>query len=499
MKNIAWYARDGHLDFLARLSIRLKENGNNISNYYVCHTNIERELLQQNYKIIPWVLGDYIQTRKKNFRVTENEIRVLEKKYDFIPLRKLLWGEMFEKKFSDEKLIYHLVTHIEFWEKYLTVNNIEGIVSERPSILSTSVLWMVCKRHDIKFLDFINLGIDGRILFSSAWDGSIDGFEEKFNSSAHIDKGSEIYSKSTQYLEKMNLRPEKPKYIFRNLHTGKETAGNRLYHSMPTVKNIITLPKKISSIFGNTSYYTTQSIAERTFSLVVHEARIFLHKFINVFEKNVSSLGEKYLLFPLHVNYEWSAYQYLGLNYTNFVSALEQSASCLPLGYKLYVKEHTSGFPDRSMSMYKRIKSIKNVRLIDKEENTFQLAKNSEGIITLGGTLGWEAFLLGKPVVVLGEPWYKFLPGIHTAYRPEHLVKLLQDIRVLPIANDEDKIKAIYCLYQISFEAIRYPVVDLITPENVDKYAQVFEYWLEKGKDWINFINKSDKSLNPQE
>ncbi|MDA1061265.1 MAG: hypothetical protein O3B47_05770 [bacterium] len=494
MKNIAWYTRDGHLDFLIRLSIRLMERGNHISNYYVCHTKTENELVQRNYNIKPLVLGDYIQSRKKNFNITEVDIRALERKYDFIPLRKLLWGEMYEKKFSEEKLIFHLVTHIEFWEKFLCDNNIEGIVSERPSTLSTAVLWMLCKRYGVKFLDFINVGVDERILFTSAWDGSIDGFEDKFKTII-IEKESEVYARSIQYLEKVKTQPEKPKYISRNLFTGKKTTGSRLYHSIPSLKKILTLPRHIRSLFDDSPYYISQTLAERISLIILHEMRILLHKFINVFDKCSPPSGEKYFLFPLNANNEWSAYQYLGLNYPNFISVLERISSCLPLGFKLYVKEHPSGFPDRSMSVYHHIKKFRNVRLIGAQENIFQLEKNSEGIITLGGTSGWEAFLLGKPVVVLGEPWYNFLPGIYTSHKDEELVKLLQDIRNLPIAKDEEKIKAIYCLYQISFEATRYPVVDLIAPENVEKYAQVFEHWLQNGIDWIDYMNTKHNTL----
>lgn len=476
MKNIGWYTRAGHLDFLARLSRKLKARGNNITCHYVCHNRAEEKRLRDEYGITPLNLGDYLDARKSSLNCTEAKIRKLETKYDIIPLRRLLWSEMHEKHFSEERMIFHLIAHFEFWEGFLKENKIDGIVSERPSILSTSVLWVVCQKLNVRFLDFINIGIDGRIVFSTSWYGDIDSFKETFET-VEIDKESKIFMKSISYLKRMKTQPSKPEYISKNLVTGKKITGNQLYQQFPRIGPISQLQRRIRTIFDARTYYITQSITQYFLSLLGVYLRVGVHRFVKVFENNIDSIKERFFLFPLHMLHEWSDYPWMGLKYPNMTTLIEEIASCIPLGCKLYVKEHTTNFPEKSFSFYRSIKKIPQVKLIDRHEDTYKLITNSEGIITLGGTMGWEAMIFGRPVIILGEAWYKVLPGIFQAKSNEHLVELLQDIKTLPLATDDEKIRAIYSLFKLSFKAERYPVVDLITPENIERYIEPFEVW----------------------
>ena len=476
MKNIGWHTRSGHLDFFAKLSSRLKEKGNDICSHYICHSKAEEKNLKDKYNITPWNLGDYLEERKKTFHLSEDTLSELEDKYNLIPLRRLLWSEMYEKGFKEHILIFHLVAHIEFWEKFLTENRIDCMVSERPSILSTSVLWMLCKKHNIQFVDFINIGIDGRIVFTSSWYGDIDYFEDKYRT-IEIDEMSETYRKTVTYLEKMTTLPEKPKYIFKNLQTGDIITSNELYKNFPKMGNIFKLPRRIKHAITSRAYYT-DTITEEYLSIFMLHLRSVYHRLFHIFEKNVDLTKERYFLFPLHILHEWSNYPWMGLKYPNTVSVVSDIVSCIPLGSKLYVKEHTTNFPEKSISFYRAIKRHQQVRLIDRFEDTYKLLRNSGGVITLGGTIGWEAFLIGKAVVILGEAWYKHLPGVYKAKSIEHLTALLQGIKKLPLATKEDKIKAIYALFELSFEAQRYPIVDLITAENIERYIEPFESWL---------------------
>lgn len=477
MKNIGWYTRNGHLDFLARLSQRLKGNGNNISSYYVCNSKAQQDVLNRKYNIMPWVLSDFLVQRKDFFHISKDILREYEKDYDIIPLRRLLWSEMFEKKLSEEKMIFHLIAHFEFWENFLIENNIEGMVSERPSILSTSILWVLCKKYNIQFLDFINIGIDGRIVFTSSWYGDIDHFREEYNRTI-VKKDTHEYEKAIKYLDKMTTKPEKPEYILKNLTTGKIIKGNKLYISLPKIGNIFTLPKRLKNSITRRQYYIGATIYQSLALFIVTYFKSLVHRLINIFEKDIDLSKKSYFIFPLHALHEWSDYPWMGLRYSNTIALIQEIASCLPLEYQLYVKEHTTNFPEKSFSFYRYIKKIPQVRLIDRHEDTYKLITNSEGIITLGGTMGWEAFLMGKPVVILGKAWYRHCPGIFMSPNNENLVELLQKIKNLPIATEEEKIKAIIALNKLSFKAERYPVKNLITPENIEKYMEPFESWL---------------------
>lgn len=119
--------------------------------------------------------------------------------------------------------------------------------------------------------------------------------------------------------------------------------------------------------------------------------------------------GEQFFLYPVHFHPEAST----SVNarwYVDEYPVIKNLAFSLPRGKWLYVKDHPSavGYPERSF--YRKIAALPNVRLISPEAGTKDLIKRSLGVITLTGTVGFEALVLGKPVWVLGEVFYDFHP-----------------------------------------------------------------------------------------
>jgi capsule polysaccharide export protein KpsC/LpsZ len=54
---------------------------------------------------------------------------------------------------------------------------------------------------------------------------------------------------------------------------------------------------------------------------------------------------------------------------------------------------------------------MKNVRILDYKANVSKLLCKLDLMVTLTGTIGWEAALLRIPVLYYGYPWYSGLPG----------------------------------------------------------------------------------------
>ncbi len=132
----------------------------------------------------------------------------------------------------------------------------------------------------------------------------------------------------------------------------------------------------------------------------------------------------------------------------------------------------------RIFCFYKRIKKARNVRLIHPSVDTFALMKRADGLVTIGGTSGFESFVLKKPVITLGRPWYRNLPGIYHAPVPEVLAELLQRVRNLPVASDEEILQAVASLYTISFKGVRYPHGDTLAPYNIENFSIAFEQFI---------------------
>lgn len=79
----------------------------------------------------------------------------------------------------------------------------------------------------------------------------------------------------------------------------------------------------------------------------------------------------------------------------------------LPSGMELYVKPHRANPAEATpFSLIRSLALQDGVRVIDPDVAGHQLIEQSQAVITIFGTTGFEALLLRKPVVVLGHPAY---------------------------------------------------------------------------------------------
>ncbi len=121
-----------------------------------------------------------------------------------------------------------------------------------------------------------------------------------------------------------------------------------------------------------------------------------------------------FIYLPLHYVPEVSD-MYFGSAYDHHSGFVAQFAKHIPSDCQLYVKEHTSMLGQRPTAFYKKLNSIYNVRIIAPSVDTFELTKKARAVAAVTGTAGWEAFLLGTPVIALGNVFYNFLPGVYKA------------------------------------------------------------------------------------
>jgi len=138
-------------------------------------------------------------------------------------------------------------------------------------------------------------------------------------------------------------------------------------------------------------------------------ARVRHAELSRVFEPPV--VGEKYVLYPLHFQPEASTLVQAPL-YMDQVSLLQDMARSLPIGHRLYVKEHVSSRGRRPVSFYQAIRKIDSVRLLSPNEDTWALIRGADAIAVITGTVGWEGVMFEKPVVTFGDVFFNALPQV---------------------------------------------------------------------------------------
>jgi hypothetical protein len=181
--------------------------------------------------------------------------------------------------------------------------------------------------------------------------------------------------------------------------------------------------------------------------------------------------GKPFVFFPLHTEPE-TALQGMSAEFMFQLEAIAAIARDLPAGVTLVVKEAYHALGRRPRDFHRQILSFKNVVLLDTMEFGLDVVKEAAVTATITGTAGYEAAILGKPVITFGQHnIYGFLDHVH-------VVSDLSDLRPIltqcldPDADThkatEDGAHFLKALLSISFDLGSF---DALNPGSVDDDA----------------------------
>ena len=149
------------------------------------------------------------------------------------------------------------------------------------------------------------------------------------------------------------------------------------------------------------------------------------------------SKHDDYVYMPLHLIPESTTFVKAPF-YINELNIIEQVSKSLPIGWKLYVKEHQSMLGERSLSFYKKVRKNPNVKLV--QINYYNDPKpwieKSKGVITITGTSAYECAMLGKKAIVFGDVPFNLIDGITQVHSFQELPDLISSFK------DIDNIKS---------------------------------------------------------
>ncbi|MDR7152328.1 hypothetical protein J2W49_004304 [Hydrogenophaga palleronii] len=123
-----------------------------------------------------------------------------------------------------------------------------------------------------------------------------------------------------------------------------------------------------------------------------------------------------YVYFALHYQPELTTTP-LGGDASDQFYLVRALSRALPDGYKLVIKEHPSqlarvlyGEQGRSRGCWEMLSALDNVIICDLEVPSITLVKMASLVVTVTGTVGWEAMVNGKPCLYFGGAWYQKFP-----------------------------------------------------------------------------------------
>ena len=154
-----------------------------------------------------------------------------------------------------------------------------------------------------------------------------------------------------------------------------------------------------------------------------------------LYSKDIDKLNEKFIVYPLHFHPEAST-SVLAPNFGSEYEIIRNLSFSLPFGFKLYVKEHPSAAALDDFGFYDAITKLPNVRFVPHYLNAKELIKKSCGVATMTSTVGYEALILKKKVLLFGKVFYSCHRNAKIVERLSDLPKLL-DWQVEPLHQDD--------------------------------------------------------------
>jgi hypothetical protein len=118
-----------------------------------------------------------------------------------------------------------------------------------------------------------------------------------------------------------------------------------------------------------------------------------------------------YVIFGLHMQPEssidvWAPY------FSNQMWVIELLARSIPPTHKLLVKIHKSDISNYSLAQLQTMQSFPGVELVAPFADTRRLIENAALVVAIQGTMGLEAALLGKPVIMLSDSPTDVFPSV---------------------------------------------------------------------------------------
>lgn len=298
----------------------------------------------------------------------------------------------------------YIVGAVEYFEKLVKDKNIDSVFLYAIAGAYSHIMGSVCQHYGIHSCRLQHTRIDDRVLIDTNLYGQFkpvwDRFEKgSFGSEPHMEEAKEWLK---NYREKKNAEPDYMDWVRKTVRKNLSPIGivYNIAHSILRAGgyallkgkkglHTLSLTYKIKDSFRYPfRYYSTINAQKRYDKETLHTA--------------------PYIYVPLHMDPEAST-MHLAPNYTDQMAVIEALSKQAPLHYNILIKENPYMLGRRPKSFYKRLARLPRVYIINPAISGAEVIKNSKAVFTITGTSAWEASLIGKPSVVLGEH-FSFLP-----------------------------------------------------------------------------------------
>lgn len=392
----------------------------------------------------------------KNETVDEGYIEELEKKYGMPTLWPFIYADrdlvLYNKvKYTHEDYLKITQAYFRYIEKMLDQSKPDFVVIDVVASMPCHVLFWAAKKRGIKVILFNATRTASWITLADSPLDEIGNAYRKFDDLCAKKSFGENEHRAREFIKQFREKGVKPEYI-----TATQK-GIKTYSSVfAQLSKIARVPEYLFGYYFG-KYKDDPAFKGRSLTKVMREKitqkfrKLYIDR-ADIFKQ--PNYNDKYVFFPLHYEPE-TATMIMAPMYIDQIAVLENISKSLPLNYKLYVKEHPvmAALGMRDFSYYQRLMKIPNIVLIDPRIDSKELIKNCQVLITITGTAGWEAILLKKPAITLGNVFYNKMDMVKKCKGYNELPYIIKDILENYKHDEDELIRFLSSIFETSFSA----------------------------------------------
>lgn len=359
-----------------------------------------------------WYYRDYVDTNPK--RKPDLEYLTSFEKRTGINLWKIAYSDKSFYGFNDyyrfkrNEILSILEQECKLFENVLDEIKPDFLILDVTDSQHNYLLSDICKSRKIRVLMLGGARFGYRELISEEVDTIDDMIPPPYNG-----KNGVTFEEIQSYYKKFNFI----KQIQKSKKILKLSTSARIKKFLNLI--IIYGGKKYQNHFSSKGY--TRWNILKTLPILDFKRRQ-VRKFVNKnFMRKIEDKTQ-FIYYPLHSEPE-RALSIAAPYFTNQIETITHIAKSIPVGYKVYVKDHPvmdlKG--GRSIEFYKEIMKHPNVQLIHPSLSQDELIMKCSLVMTISGTGGVEAAIYGKPTIILADTLYSSLPSVNKLKNLENL------------------------------------------------------------------------------
>lgn len=360
-----------------------------------------------------WFFHDNI---KKQFNPDLKYLEQVEKKYGInlwkLAINERIFYRFFDfHKFQKNEVLSILEQSCKLFEQVLKIKP-DYVISKDPGFHHLEIFKHMCEKNGIQFLMPFVPKIGYKTMISN-------------------DPNS-INSKNTISPERKNRNFNELRKVIESRDTRNQVktstdnlAKSRTGFIKSATKFLLSSNKSEENRY--TYYGRTKSKVISFMLKLVFEERS-RKKFIdNNLERKPKKTGPV-VYFPMGVDLERNIL--IGAPYfTNQIEIIRAVAKSIPINYELWVKENPAQSTRswRSISDYKKIMDLPNVKMIHPDVSNKKMFEESSLVVNIGGSSGLEALFYEKPTIVFSDTIYSKLSCVFRVTELEKLPEIIKN------------------------------------------------------------------------